>query len=122
MGRGLFVKYRFTDRRISCITSAPWQSEPLTISGCGWHVTSASVGCGDCRGDAGAVAQAIPLATAGANALPALPLRPTADEQLDAAYEEVKAVTSIGRGVGAWGDMVVTLNDGSKIEMRSLPR
>ena len=29
---------------------------------------------------------------------------------------------SIGRGVGAWGDMVVTLNDGSKIEMRSLPR
>ncbi len=31
-------------------------------------------------------------------------------------------MTSIGRGVGAWGDMVVTLNDGSKIEMRSLPR
>ncbi len=27
MGRGLFVKYRFTDRRISCITAAPWQSE-----------------------------------------------------------------------------------------------
>lgn len=46
----------------------------------------------------------------------------SADEQLDAAYEEVKSVTSIGRGVGAWGDMVVTLNDGSKIEMRSLPR
>lgn len=48
--------------------------------------------------------------------------KPTADEQLDAAYEEVKSVTSIGRGVGAWGDMVVSLNDGSKIEMRSLPR
>lgn len=28
VGRGLFVKYRFTDRRISCITTAPWQSEP----------------------------------------------------------------------------------------------
>lgn len=31
-------------------------------------------------------------------------------------------MVSIGRGVGAWGDMVVTLVDGSKIEMRSLPR
>lgn len=47
---------------------------------------------------------------------------PPADEQLDAAYEEVASVVSIGRGVGAWGDMVVTLKDGSKIEMRSLPR
>jgi hypothetical protein len=45
-----------------------------------------------------------------------------ADEQLDAAYEEVTSVVSIGRGVGAWGDMVVTLRDGSKIEMRSLPK
>lgn len=69
VGRGLFVKYRFTDRRISSITTAPWQNE-----------------------------------------------------QLDAAYEEVASVVSIGRGVGAWGDMVVTLKDGSKIEMRSLPR
>ena len=31
-------------------------------------------------------------------------------------------MVSIGRGVGAWGDMVITLNDGSKIEMRSLPK
>lgn len=69
LGRGLFVKYRFTDRRISVITTAPWQNE-----------------------------------------------------QLDAAYEEVSQVVSIGRGVGAWGDMVITLRDGSKIEMRSLPR
>ena len=69
LGRAAFVKYRFTDRRISCITTAPWQTE-----------------------------------------------------QLDAAYQEVKDVVSIGRGVGLWGDMVVTLRDGSKIEMRALPR
>lgn len=27
VGRGAFVKYRFTDRRISVITNAPWKSE-----------------------------------------------------------------------------------------------
>jgi len=69
VGRGAFIKYRFTDRRISCITTAPWKSE-----------------------------------------------------QLDAAYQEVKDVVTIGRGIGLWGDMVITLNDGSKIEMRALPR
>lgn len=65
----MFVKYRFTDRRFSTITSAPWKNE-----------------------------------------------------QLDAAYQEVKDVVCIGRGIGIWGDMVVTLIDGSKIEMRALPR
>ena len=68
VGRGVFVKYRFTDRRISVITTAPWKNE-----------------------------------------------------QLDAAYQEVKDVVTVGRGVGLWGDMVITLKDGSKIEMRALP-
>jgi hypothetical protein len=35
---------------------------------------------------------------------------------------QVKDVVTIGRGVGLWGDMVVTLKDGSKIEMRALPQ
>jgi hypothetical protein len=69
VGRAAFVKYRFTDRRISAITTAPWKNE-----------------------------------------------------QLDAAYEDVVDVKSIGRGVGYWGDMVVTLKDGSKVEMRALPK
>jgi hypothetical protein len=47
---------------------------------------------------------------------------PNADEQLDAAYSEVKSVISIGRGIGYWGDMVVELRNGDKIEMRALPR
>jgi hypothetical protein len=47
---------------------------------------------------------------------------PTADEQLDAAYSDVKSVISIGRGIGYWGDMVVELRNGDKIEMRALPR
>lgn len=39
VGRGLFVTYRFTDRRISCITSAPWQSERAV--GWAWQGRSA---------------------------------------------------------------------------------
>ncbi|GIM14481.1 hypothetical protein Vretimale_17430 [Volvox reticuliferus] len=69
IGRGLFVNYKFTNKRISVSTNAPWKTE-----------------------------------------------------QLDAAYQEVKEVRSIPRGVGAWGDMVVVLRDGSKIEMRALDR
>ncbi|GLC47193.1 hypothetical protein PLESTB_001622300 [Pleodorina starrii] len=69
LSRGLFVNYKFTNKRISVSTNAPWKTE-----------------------------------------------------QLDAAYQEVKEVRSIPRGIGAWGDMVVVLKDGSKIEMRALDR
>lgn len=69
VGRGAFVKYKITDKRISVITNAPWKKE-----------------------------------------------------QLDAAYQEVADVQSVGRGLGLWGDMVVTLKNGDKIEMRSLPK
>jgi nitrogen fixation protein len=31
-------------------------------------------------------------------------------------------VRSVPRGFGAWGDMVLVLNDGAKLEMRSVPR
>ena len=37
-------------------------------------------------------------------------------------YQEVADVVCVGRGIGVWGDMLVTLRDGSKIEMRALPR
>ncbi len=46
----------------------------------------------------------------------------TTDEQTDIAYQEVKDVVTVPRGLGLWGDMVVTLNDNSKIELRSLDR
>lgn len=29
---------------------------------------------------------------------------------------------TVGRGLGFWGDMVVTLRNGDKIELRSLPK
>mgnify|MGYP001425761264 CR=1 FL=1 len=37
-------------------------------------------------------------------------------------YSQIKEVRSVPRGLGAWGDMVLVLNDGSRLEMRSLPR
>jgi hypothetical protein len=47
---------------------------------------------------------------------------PWKKEQTDVAYQEVRDVITVGRGVGLWGDMVVTLKDGSKVEIRSLDR
>lgn len=47
---------------------------------------------------------------------------PWKSEQLDVAYEEVSDVVAIGRGVGAWGDMVITLKNGDKVEIRSLDK
>lgn len=44
------------------------------------------------------------------------------ESQLDCAYEEVADVQAIGRGFGLWGDMVVKLKDGSKIEIRSIDK
>lgn len=37
-------------------------------------------------------------------------------------YSQVREVRSVPRGFGAWGDMVLVLTDGAKLEMRSLPR
>ena len=37
-------------------------------------------------------------------------------------YSQIREVRSVPRGFGAWGDMVLTLSDGSRLEMRSVPR
>ncbi|MCP9774116.1 PH domain-containing protein [Cyanobium sp. WAJ14-Wanaka] len=36
-------------------------------------------------------------------------------------YSQIRELRSVSRGFGFWGDMVVVLNDGSKLEMRSVP-
>jgi hypothetical protein len=43
-------------------------------------------------------------------------------ERTDIIYSEIVNAIIIPRGLGFWGDMVVTLKDGSKLEMRSVPR
>ena len=42
-------------------------------------------------------------------------------EKTQVVYSQVKEVRSGSRGFGAWGDMVLVLNDGARLEMRSVP-
>jgi hypothetical protein len=44
------------------------------------------------------------------------------DKQSECAYQEVKDVRTVSRGLGAWGDMVIELNNGDKLELRSLEK
>jgi hypothetical protein len=37
-------------------------------------------------------------------------------------YSQIREVRSVPRGFGAWGDMVLVLNDGARLEMRAVPR
>ena len=37
-------------------------------------------------------------------------------------YSQIKEVRSVPRGFGAWGDMVLVLSDGARLELRSVPR
>jgi Bacterial PH domain len=43
-------------------------------------------------------------------------------DRTDLIYSEIVDALTIPRGLGFWGDMVVTLKDGSRLEMRSVPR
>lgn len=43
-------------------------------------------------------------------------------DRTDIIYSEVVKVVKVPRGLGFWGDIVVTLKDGSRLEMRALPK
>ncbi len=40
----------------------------------------------------------------------------------DLVYSEIAEVSVIPRGLGFWGDMLIVLKDGSRIELKSLPK
>lgn len=40
----------------------------------------------------------------------------------DIVYSEIAKIVTVPRGVGLWGDMVITLKDGSRLELRALPK
>ncbi len=42
-------------------------------------------------------------------------------DRTDIVYSEIAKVITVPRGLGFWGDMVVTLKDGSRLECRALP-
>lgn len=43
-------------------------------------------------------------------------------DRTDIIYSEIRKIVTVPRGVGLWGDMVVTLKDGSRLELRAMPR
>lgn len=43
-------------------------------------------------------------------------------DRSDIIYSEIAKVVTVPRGLGLWGDMVITLKDGSRLELRAVPR
>ena len=43
-------------------------------------------------------------------------------DRTDIIYSEVSQMRKVPRGLGMWGDIVVTLRDGSRLEMRAIPQ
>jgi len=40
----------------------------------------------------------------------------------DIIYSEIVKMVKVPRGLGFWGDMVLTLRDGSRLELRAVPK
>ncbi len=43
-------------------------------------------------------------------------------DRSDIIYSEIVKIAKVPRGIGFWGDMVITLRDGSRLELRAIPR
>ncbi|MGB8702580.1 MAG: PH domain-containing protein [Thermosynechococcaceae cyanobacterium] len=43
-------------------------------------------------------------------------------DRSDVIYSEVAQVVSVSRGIGLWGDLVVTLKDGNRLELKAVPK
>lgn len=43
-------------------------------------------------------------------------------DRTDIIYSEIVKIVKVPRGIGLWGDLVVTLRDKSRLEMRAVPK
>ena len=43
-------------------------------------------------------------------------------DRTDIIYSEVVKIAKVPRGIGLWGDMVLTLRDGTRLELRAVPK
>ncbi|NBD33503.1 MAG: PH domain-containing protein [Cyanobacteria bacterium] len=43
-------------------------------------------------------------------------------DRTDVVYTEITKIVKIPRGIGLWGDLILTLNDKSRLEMRAVPK
>ncbi|MEO0948626.1 MAG: PH domain-containing protein [Cyanobacteria bacterium J06641_5] len=44
------------------------------------------------------------------------------NSRTDIVYNQIESLVRVPRGLGLWGDIVLTLTDKSRLEMRSVPR
>ncbi|AFZ58255.1 PH domain-containing protein [Anabaena cylindrica FACHB-243] len=42
-------------------------------------------------------------------------------DRTDVIYSEIVKIVKVPRGIGIWGDMVLTLKNGTRLEMRAVP-
>jgi hypothetical protein len=43
-------------------------------------------------------------------------------DRTDIIYNEIVKIVKMPRGLGFWGDLVITIKDGSRLEMRAVPK
>ena len=46
----------------------------------------------------------------------------TGQDRIDFSYNVIKDVQVVPRFIGEWGDVIITLKDGTKVDLRSVPR
>lgn len=46
----------------------------------------------------------------------------TGEDRSDFSYRVIKDVQVVPRFIGEWGDIVITLKDGTKVDLRSVPK
>ncbi|KAE8720655.1 Detected protein of confused Function [Hibiscus syriacus] len=46
----------------------------------------------------------------------------TGEDRSDFSYKVIKDVQVVPRFIGEWGDVIITLTDGTKVDLRSVPR
>lgn len=46
----------------------------------------------------------------------------TGQDRSDFSYKVIKDVQVVPRFIGEWGDVIITLTDGTKVDLRSVPR
>lgn len=46
----------------------------------------------------------------------------TGQDRSDFSYKVIKDVQVVPRFIGEWGDVIITLQDGTKVDLRSVPK
>ena len=117
IGRRLWIRYRFTNKRMVVMTNSPLLKREVQVRARG---LCRQRGGGRRKGARGwPLASERPLACHASTRLPAclpLPLPPAPQ----VSYDQIREIRSAARAFGLWGDVVIFLKDGSRLELAGL--